>query len=267
MAEEAGVQRGAAAAASYQRPGLRSIAPSLVVRDAAGLIDFLKAAFGGVEQLRVPAEDGSIVYAVVAIGNGAVEVGEARETYPGAAAAVHLYVNDADIVYAKALEAGAIAVTLVEDQPWGDRQGTVKDRFGNRWYVSKAGSWADEMESVSSVQPFLHVLEADGLIAFAEAAFGAESSGLARSPEGLVLHATLHIGDATFEVDDSAAGNEPTACYLHIYVPDTDASFEAALRAGAEPVDAPADKPYGDRSAAVMDRWGNCWFVSTYLSL
>lgn len=57
-------------ATDHLRPGLNSITPYLVARDAAHLIEFLKVAFGGTVRLRVPGPDGSIMHAEVAIGNG-----------------------------------------------------------------------------------------------------------------------------------------------------------------------------------------------------
>jgi PhnB protein len=49
------------------------------------------------------------------------------------------------------------------------------------------------------------------------------------------------------------------------YVPDTDAVYAQALRAGATSIEAPSDKPYGDRSAGVRDAWGNSWFIATHI--
>jgi PhnB protein len=253
-------------AGNYQRPGLKAITPYLVVENAAALLDLLQAAFGGVVRLRVPSSGGPVVHAAVAIGNGAVEVADATAVYPVAPGAIHLYVDDADATFARAIAAGAISVSAVEDQPWGDRQGTVRDVFSNLWYIARAGEWAADADKVSSVQPYLHVPDADALTAFVAAAFGAESLGAARSPEGLVLHDTLRIGDATFELDDSRAGNAAMPCCLHIYVPDADAVYGAALTAGASSIEAPDDKRHGDRSTAVIDRWGNRWLISTYIS-
>src|SRR5450432_1763944 len=116
MADEMGVVGGASQTESYQWPGLKSITPCLVVGNAVGLLDFLTAAFGGVERVRVPAADGSVKHAEVTIGNGAVELGEASADYPGVTAAVHLYVEDADATFARAIEAGATSVSEVEDQ-------------------------------------------------------------------------------------------------------------------------------------------------------
>jgi PhnB protein len=118
-----------------------------------------------------------------------------------------------------------------------------------------------------SVQPYLHLRGADKMIPFLEEAFGAESLGVAKSPEGLVLHATIRIGDATLEIDEAQGEFQPKPCHLHIYVPDTDAVYERALRAGGSSIEIPLDKPYGDRSAGVKDAFGNSWFVATYMGM
>src|SRR5258708_39545362 len=103
------------------------------------------------------------------------------------------------------------------------------------------------------------------MIPFMEAAFGAESLGLAKSPEGAVLHGTMRIGTATLEIAEAHGEFQPMACHLHVYVPDTDAVYERALRAGASSIETPRNAPYGDRAAGVKDAWGNSWFIATYL--
>jgi PhnB protein len=252
-------------AVHYQRPGLTAITPYIIVRPAAQFMEFLKSCFDGIERLRMPAPDGSIMHAEVAVGNGAIEVSDGNEQYPTAPAETHLYVNDADATYKRALEAGATSVFPVADQPWGDRWGAVKDQFGNRWHIAKPGTWSQGMESVASVQPYLHLREAHKMIPFMEAAFGAENLGAHQSPEGKVLHGTMRIGNATLEIAEAYGEMQPMPCRLHIYVPDTDAVYARALEAGATSIEAPRNAPYGDRAAGVKDAWGNSWFIATYL--
>lgn len=264
-ASAAGAGEAKAKTVHYQRPGLMAITPYIIVRPAAQFMDFLKSAFNGIERMRMPAPDGSIMHAEVEIGNGAIEVSDGNEQYPTAPAAVHLYVDDADATYERALRAGASSIYPVAHQPWGERWGAVKDQFGNHWFIAKAGSWASGQESVPSVQPFLHLREAHKIIPFLETAFGAETLGVAKSPEGLVLHGTIRIGNATLEIDEAQAEFQPMPCHLHVYVPDTDAAYAQALQAGATSIDAPRNAPYGDRAAGVKDAWGNSWFIATYL--
>ena len=266
-ASPGGTGKAQARAVHYQRPGLTSITPYVIVRPAAQFIEFLKSAFEGTERLRMPRPDGAIMHAEVAVGNGAIEVSDGNEVYPTAPAAIHLYVDDPDAAYTRALQAGASSIYApTDDHPSGDRWGAVKDQFGNHWYIAKpSGEWTPGPEGVPSVQPYLHLREAHKMIPFLEATFGAESLGVHKSPEGAVLHGTMRIGNATLEIDEAHAEFQPMPCHLHVYVPDTDVVYAQALRAGATSIEVPQDKPYGDRSAGVKDAWGNSWFIATYL--
>jgi uncharacterized glyoxalase superfamily protein PhnB len=256
---------GTAKEVHYMRPGLTSITPYIIVRPAAQFMEFLKAAFGGVERLRMPAPDGKIMHAEVSIGNGAIEVSDGDVQYPPAPTDVHLYVDDPDATFARALEAGATSIyPPTDDHPSGDRWGAAKDQFGNNWYIAKPKGWTPGPEGVRSVQPYLHLRGAHKMIPFMEAAFGAETIGLHKSPEGIVHHATMRIGNATLEIDEAHGEYQPKPCHLHVYVPDTDAVYAQALRAGATSINEPNDAPYGDRAAGVKDLFGNSWFIATY---
>jgi PhnB protein len=250
---------------SFVRPGFNNIAPYVVVKGAARLIEFLKTAFQGTERLRMPRPDGAIMHAEVGIGNSVIELADASEQHPPRPVTVHLYVDDADAAYDRALRAGATSIYSVDEHVSGDRQGCAKDEWGNVWYIAMAKGWEPGPEGIRSVQPYLHLHQADKMIPFAEAAFHAETLGVAQSPEGKILHATIKIGHATFEIDEAYGDFQPMPCYLHVYVPDSDACYAEAVRAGATSVEAPATKPYGERSAAVKDAFGNTWFLATYL--
>jgi len=247
------------------RPGLSNMIPYLLVHGAVRFVEFLKSAFEGVELLRVPRPDGSIMHAEVRIGDSLVELAEANDQYPARTMFIHLYVADADASFERALRAGATSVLQVADMPWGDRQGTATDPFGNTWYIGMPKGWTPGPEGMRSIQPFLHLREAQNMIPFAEAAFNAEALGVALSPEGKVLHATIKLGKATFEIDEADGESVPPPAYLHIYVPDSDACYARALRAGATSIDPPSVKPYGERSATIKDPFGNTWFIATYL--
>src|SRR5437762_2558172 len=265
-AAKAGTGEGQARIVHYMRPGLTAITPYIIVRGAAQFIEFLKTSFEATERIRVPAPDGSIMHAEVAIGNGGIEVSDGSEAYPAAPQAIHLYVDDPDAAYARTMQGGATSFYApADDHPSGDRWGAVKDPFGNHWYIAKPRGWTPGLEGLQSVQPYLHLREAHKMIPFLEAAFSAEDLGTHKSPEGLVLHATIRIGNATLEIDEARGENQPMPCHLHIYVPDTDAVYAQALRAGATSIDAPRNAPYGDRAAGVKDAWGNSWFIATHL--
>jgi len=52
---------------------------------------------------------------------------------------------------------------------------------------------------------------------------------------------------------------------FYVYVPDADTFYRRALAAGAKSVQEPADQPYGDRNAAVLDPFGNSWYIATHV--
>ena len=250
---------------TYLPPGFRNIVPYFLVNGAARFIDFLKAGLGAEERLRIPLPGGSVMHAELRIGDSIVEVADANEKFAARPMTIHLYVKDADATYGKALQAGATSISKVEDMQWGDRQGVVRDPFGNIWNIGMPKGWDPGPDGPRSVQPFLHCYDARKVMAFAKAAFGAEAEGVAESPEGRVLHATVRINYATIEVDDAEGETQPMPGYFHVYFPNVDKAYAAALGAGASSVETPVDKDYGERAASVKDPFGNTWFLATYL--
>ena len=115
--------------------GYHSVTPSLMVEDADNLLDFLKQAFAADETFRMARADGSVGHAEVRIGDSVVMMGEASEQWPPMTASIHLYVDDCDATYKRALEAGATSVQEPADQFYGDRSGGVRDPAGNLWWI------------------------------------------------------------------------------------------------------------------------------------
>jgi PhnB protein len=250
----------------FRRPNFPNIAPYFLIKGAPQFIDFLVSAFEGTERIRVPRPDGSIMHGEVAIGNSVIELGDANEQYPQRVMTTHLYVPDAHATYARALDAGATSIFAPTDEhPSGDLWGAAKDPFGNTWYIATRKGWVPGPEGVLTVQPYLHLRNAHNMIPFLEAALGAKTTGLHKSPEGIVQHATLDIAGATLEIDEAQGDIQPTQSYLHVYVPDTDAVYAQAISAGATGITPPYTAPYGDRAANIKDPFGNTWFLATYL--
>ncbi len=115
--------------------GYHAVTPSLVVKGAAKLIDFLKQAFGAEEAFRMPLSNGEIMHAEVRIGDSVVMLNDAMQQ-PPTTTSLFLYVNDADSVYKRAVKAGATSVAEPADMFWGDRVAQVKDQFGNQWSIA-----------------------------------------------------------------------------------------------------------------------------------
>ena len=116
--------------------GYHTVTPYLLVRDAAGLIDFLKEAFDAEEHERMERPEGRVMHAEVRIGDSLVMMGEVGPDDATIPAMLHLYVEDADEAYRCALAAGATSVRAPIDEFYGDRAGGVRDAFGNQWWVA-----------------------------------------------------------------------------------------------------------------------------------
>jgi PhnB protein len=115
--------------------GYHSVTPTLVVKGAAKLIDFMKEAFGAEEAFRMPAPTGEIMHAEVRIGDSVVMLNDAMRQAP-ITSSLFLYVTDVDSLYQRALKAGATSVSEPADMFWGDRMALVKDAFGNQWSIA-----------------------------------------------------------------------------------------------------------------------------------
>lgn len=247
-------------------PGLHTVTPYLVVEGAAKLIAFLEQAFGGIEQVRVPRPDNpdAIMHAEVLIGDSRIELADANDQYGALRFELHLYVEDADATYARAMAAGARSLAVPVDQPYGDREAGVADPFGNYWYIATHGKEI-RPEGFRSITPFFHAPDAAAFIDFLKEAFDARETARFTSDEGKILHALAFIGDSALEIGDAHGEWQPMPAALHVFVDDTDRVYERALRAGAQSIFAPNDAPYGQRVGGVLDRYGNRWYMATLL--
>jgi uncharacterized glyoxalase superfamily protein PhnB len=124
--------------------GYHTITPALIVRDARKAIDFYKRAFGATEADVMEGPDGKVMHAELRIGDSVLMLGEespewgalSPQSTNGVPSSLHLYVEDADAAFARALRAGATVRYPLEDAFWGDRYGKVTDPFGHEWGIA-----------------------------------------------------------------------------------------------------------------------------------
>jgi uncharacterized glyoxalase superfamily protein PhnB len=124
--------------------GCHTVTPHLVVRGAAQAIEFYQKAFGARELGRHPGPSGKIMHAEVQIGDSRVHLNDefpemgscAPPTLGGTPVVIHLWVEDVDAVFNRAVQAGAQVVMPVADMFWGDRYGLLQDPFGHRWSLA-----------------------------------------------------------------------------------------------------------------------------------
>lgn len=114
-----------------------------------------------------------------------------------------------------------------------------------------------------TVRPYLH--GPLGLIDFVGQVFGARE--LERHPFGPdSCHVEMQVGDSVVVIEAGALppGTTPWVGTVYVYVDDVDAVFARAIGLGAASIQAPEDKPYGERQGGFRDAAGNTWWVATY---
>ncbi|HEV8112901.1 MAG TPA: VOC family protein [Planctomycetota bacterium] len=124
--------------------GFHSLTPHIVVKGAAKAIDFYKKAFGAEEINRAAMPDGSIMHALLRVGDSMLMLNDefpqmnamGPTSIGGTAVTLHLYVQDADKAWQRAVQAGAKVKMPIADMFWGDRYGIVSDPFGHDWAIA-----------------------------------------------------------------------------------------------------------------------------------
>ena len=126
--------------------GFHAVTPYLIVKDAAGAIEFYKTAFGATELMRMEGPGGKIVHAEIKIADSPIMLAEEPEgdtalrgksphSLGDSSVVISLYVEDVDATAAKAVAAGAKLLAPVADQFYGDRSGRIEDPFGHIWII------------------------------------------------------------------------------------------------------------------------------------
>lgn len=109
--------------------GYHAVTPYFIVPGAGDFIEFLKEAFGAQEKERFGRPDGAIMHAEVRIRDSIVMLGDASPEFEPTRSSIHLYVDDVDATYKRAIQAGGESLREPEDQFYGDRSAGIKDRL------------------------------------------------------------------------------------------------------------------------------------------
>lgn len=124
--------------------GVSPVVPHLCVRGAKKALEFYQAAFGAEVLSMMPMGD-LVGHADLKIGGARVYVADempgfgavkSPKSLKGTSANLHLWVEDCDAAFARAVAAGAKVAMPLTDQFWGDRYGMVVDPFGHVWAIS-----------------------------------------------------------------------------------------------------------------------------------
>jgi PhnB protein len=124
--------------------GHHTVTPYLIIKNATKALEFYKKAFGAIELDKLVMPDGRLGHAEIRLGDSVIMLadefpeygGKSPETLGGSPVNLHLYVEDVDRFFKKALAAGAKERKPIKDQFYGDRSGQLQDPFGHVWWVA-----------------------------------------------------------------------------------------------------------------------------------
>jgi len=256
-------------AAESVRATFRTVTPYLTVADVHEEIEFVTQVFGAEGKIYGLGSAGGY-HSEYRIGDSMVMIGGGGEgaSWKGtpAPASLHLYVENVDDVYQRALAAGATSLYAPMDQVYGDRDAGIQDSGGNQWYIGTHQGQTYFPAGTTNLMPYLHPQGAPRMIEFLKEAFAAEAIAVHQSPDGVVRHATVRIGTSMIEMGEAHGEWQPMPMTFMLYVDDADAWYARAMNAeGMISIADPKDQVYGDRVGAVKDPFDNVWYIGEHL--
>lgn len=155
--------RYATSAAKPVPEGMHTVTAHLTLAGASEAIAFYAKAFGAEEISRLPGPDGALMHAAIRIGDSTLFLTDEMPQWgalgplalKGSPVTIHLYVPDADAVFAQALAAGAVVKMPLADQFWGDRYGKLTDPFGQDWAIASRVRDMTQDEMLSALQAMM----------------------------------------------------------------------------------------------------------------
>ncbi|MCI0403961.1 MAG: VOC family protein, partial [Acidobacteria bacterium] len=205
------------------REGIHTVTPYLAVREAEKLIEFIRRAFGAKGRVLGIGSQGGL-HAEFRIDDSLVMIGGgAKWRGTPMPASLHLYVKDVDAVYQRAIDAGATSLYGPMDQPYGDREAGVEDLSGNQWFIATHRATGHAPRGFGALTPGLRAKGAPQLLDFLKEAFGAEEVSVTRSPDGVLIHGEMRLGDSMLELGEAHGRWGPMPTMLLLYVDDVDA--------------------------------------------
>jgi PhnB protein len=142
--------------------GMHTITPHLVCDGAAKAIEFYEKAFGARSGGTMLGPDGRVMHAQIVIGDSHMMLVDENRQYGmlgpkslnGSPVTMHLYVDDADRWFERAVAEGATTVMPLADMFWGDRYGVLEDPFGHRWSIATHQRDVSQEEMQQAIEAF-----------------------------------------------------------------------------------------------------------------
>jgi uncharacterized glyoxalase superfamily protein PhnB len=119
--------------------GLHTVTPAMTIDGASDAIAFYARAFGAEEIMRAADPSGSkIWHAMIRIGNSVLFL---NDVFEGMATPnktrLWIYSDDVDAAWKRAVDAGCAIRMPLGDMFWGDRMGSLADKWENEWTLAQ----------------------------------------------------------------------------------------------------------------------------------
>ncbi len=121
---------------SYKPTGYCTISPYLVVNGAKRTIEFLTNVFGASVLRQIAGSDGTIMHAEVKLDDSVLMLTDGGPGITPVPSHVHVYVQDVDKAYKRAMEAGASSIQEPIKRSDENKRGAVKDAGGTTWWIA-----------------------------------------------------------------------------------------------------------------------------------
>ena len=116
-----------------------------------------------------------------------------------------------------------------------------------------------------TVTPYIFAADAERLVTFLVDGLGGQETCRSMRDATTIANCQIALGTTTVMVSEASERFPPSRSSFYLYVENADESMRRAIAAGASPIMAVADMPYGDRQGGVIDPSGNSWWISQRL--
>ncbi len=121
--------------------GFNTVSGHIIVPKIREALEFYGKALGAEGGLCMAGPGDTVMHAEMRIGNSTVMLAEENEQWGtkgakalgGTPVSLHIYCDDVDASFKRAVDAGCEVAYPVEDAFWGDRFGMVLDPYGLKW--------------------------------------------------------------------------------------------------------------------------------------
>jgi uncharacterized glyoxalase superfamily protein PhnB len=116
--------------------GYSRVSPFLICNNAEAVLNFIVKTFDAQPRGTMKTPEGKIGHSEVKIGDSVIMLSDGSPDYAPSPAVLHVYVENVDETFPKALASGGTVEREVQQTFYGDRNGAVKDPGGNTWWIS-----------------------------------------------------------------------------------------------------------------------------------